>query len=610
MGKRKRLDPQSKEKAKSKLEQKEQKLKEDLKKDKELRLLKELEKKGTVDDKVSALIMKVEKSIREDVCDFEGVDQLLALARKKSRHQAQAAVDGLRELFAEKLLPNEELKYMNDLDSKGLDKRAMTKIAFQDKLKTKYFEFLQVLKNHTQDTVEFHKKAAIKVLADLCKKPEMRTLILELIINKLGDPQYSVPTTVVLEVNNLLKVRRNLMLQVIQTVKHFVFRKNISANSKFYSVVLLNSLRLRVTDQEALQLVIQTLLQLFPSLLSETHKQGSKTIALLLKALNKFFQLFPQKANFYEFFSEEFNQLYKLTHFKDNFNIQIQSLRFIMHLEQSQGSLSDRYYRTLYEHILPVPKVRHINYRDLTIFFNTLLVSMKGDHSISRLKAFLKRFLQVCLICEPGFILGGLLLVSELFKAHPEVKKMLEEKPAEDEEEVYEDMPDSDEEAPAPPAPQETSNLYDPIKREPKYSKAEYSCLYELRTLCDHFHPRVKEWAQQLMEGEILDYEGDPLSDFTTMSFLDQIGLQEPGGASLSSEARKKIRGQVQEEVNSDQTYLHKFLNLKGESEEEQESEEDESEEEFADWDDLDFPEKKQKTSVFEDAENYTVNNS
>ena len=70
--------------------------------------------------------------------------------------------------------------------------------------------------------------------------------------------------------------------------------------------------------------------------------------------------------------------------------------------------------------------------------------------------------------------------------------------------------------------------MYDPLKREPKYANAESSALFELIQLTYHTHPTVKLWATKLLEGEVINYNGDPLLDFGLANFLDRISYKNP----------------------------------------------------------------------------------
>lgn len=632
----KRLRPdksQIKVQAEQAYKKQERKFKASASSDRESKLLNELQKKGTLSDKVSALMIKIQNSFTpEKFCDFQSLDVLMHMAKKKSRHHSYAAIEGLKELFTENLLPNRPLKYINDTEVNKIP-GALSKLHLEDKLKHKYTEFINILKSHSLDTIDFYKKASVKVLGSLLIKPEMQDYILECIVNKLGDPNTAIPTSVVLECNHLVWKNKTLLEPLLKTISRFLSRPSLPPSSKFYSIVLLNSLKLSQADQVPLQILIQTLLRLFPIVLEETRSYGNKAVSLLLKALNKNFPLFSSKTAYKNFFKEEINEIYKLTH-SSSTNVQIESLRFIFQSEQAQGYVSDRYYRALYEFILPTVGVRNITYKSQALLFNTLMVSLKEDSSISRVKAFIKRLLQLCLICEPPFILASLMLVSELIKVHKSITQLLEV-PSEDEEENYRDIPDSDLEQASldggPEAVEPAKTKYDPFKREPKFCGAETAGLYELGVLTKHPHPTVSKWSIKIFEGQAIEYEGDPLLDFTLINFLDRFEYRNPKKKLLNNLQGKKIRmSLIQDAVNTKQfrdleninvreeeMFFYKYFKLKPEkvveeysgSEENDDFDEIDNEsiqDEFLnDDDDEALPVKKQRTSVFMDADEF-----
>lgn len=103
---------------------------------------------------------------------------------------------------------------------------------------------------------------------------------------------------------------------------------------------------------------------------------------------------------------EEVDQLYRILHRTSNFKIKMQILLFIFQFLNAEKALNDRYYRVLYEfvisciifHLISIfqllsEKIWHSSLTEL--FFDLLYFSMKQDTSIVRVKAFVKRLLQV-----------------------------------------------------------------------------------------------------------------------------------------------------------------------------------------------------------------------
>lgn len=61
------------------------------------------------------------------------------------------------------------------------------------------------------------------------------------------------------------------------------------------------------------------------------------------------------------------------------------------------------------------------------MFLNLLYKSLKADIILRRIKAFVKRLLQVSCEQSPAFACGALFLVSEVMKAKPGLKLLLQE---------------------------------------------------------------------------------------------------------------------------------------------------------------------------------------
>jgi len=120
--------------------------------------------------------------------------------------------------------------------------------------------------------------------------------------------------------------------------------------------------------------------------------------------------------------------------------------------------------------------------------------------------------------------------------------------------------------------------LYDALKREPKYAKADTSQLFELAALCLHSHPTVRLWAQSLMNGSPVEaYSGDPLLDFSISNFLDRIAYKDPKSkdklakfadkrAAKTADYEKPVndydfkRGERPDTMRPEEEFMYKYL--------------------------------------------------
>lgn len=63
---------------------------------------------------------------------------------------------------------------------------------------------------------------------------------------------------------------------------------------------------------------------------------------------------------------------------------------------------------------------------------------------------------------------------------------------------------------------------YDMEKKEPLYSQAVHSGLWEGSLIKRHYHPVVKNWFIKLIVGDSIQFIGDVVNDLSTTSFLSR----------------------------------------------------------------------------------------
>lgn len=130
----------------------------------------------------------------------------------------------------------------------------------------------------------------------------------------------------------------------------------------------------------------------------------------------------------------------------------------------------------------------------------------------------------------------------------------------------------------------EVKSSYDPCGRNPLYSGAEKSALWELECLEKHFHPSAALFAKNLLDNEPIKYSGDPLSDFTLSRFLDRFvfrnpkknpeknkpttvlgkrNIYKPSGIKAVAPDSKDFLNRDVENVPTDEMYIYKYFHEK-----------------------------------------------
>lgn len=537
---------------------------------------------GTMEDKVSALTLLVQESPLHTMKAF---DQLLGLSRKKSRSAAMLALAALKDLLGQGVLlpPDRKLKpfarqpgLISALQGKGaqwkkgeqlpgaLQKLHLIAWAYEDWLKKQYFEMLKIIETWSNDEVEFSRNRAVTFVWELLKeKPEQEENLLRLLINKLGDKEKKVASRASYLLLQLQITHPMMKSVIISSVESdLLFRPNQSGIAKYYAVITLNQTVLSIKEHEVANKLLDMYFTLFLGLLKKqkehekeekrVNKHGyvqgggstpgkmakkkaekeatrafvvedelrEKLISAILTGVNR---AFPFAKTEDAKFEEKLNTLYEVTH-SSNFNTGIQAMTLIQQISAMKGYSADRFYRTLYESLLDprlISTSKHI------MFLNLLYRSLKSDTSIKRVKAFVKRLLQIIHLHEPPFICGVLYLINELITTFPTIKSMLStpEDNAEDSgEEHYEDVAEENE-AKTNGSEKAVQPTYDARKRDPEHAKADLSCLWELLPLQAHYHPSVHVLASRIVNQELIKEKPDPTL-YTLMNFLDKFSFR------------------------------------------------------------------------------------
>lgn len=160
----------------------------------------------------------------------------------------------------------------------------------------------------------------------------------------------------------------------------------------------------------------------------------------------------------------------------------------IEQLASSKHLAVDRFYRTLYESLLD-PRLGTSSKHAL--YLNLLFRALRADVNIKRVKGFVKRLLQIIHLHQPPFICGVLFLLRELEGIFPGLRTLYTEPEDHgvDEEETFRDVIDENEIQPValPVTAIVAHETYDGRKRDPEYSHAEKSCIWESVSIILYF---------------------------------------------------------------------------------------------------------------------------
>lgn len=418
----------------------------------------------------------------------------------------------------------------------GLEPSHLIIWAFEDFLKEQYFEVLKIIEVWCNDEIEFSRSRAVSYIYELLKeKPEQESNLLRLLVNKLGDPAKKIASRASYLLLQLQQTHPLMKATIISSIEsELLFRPGQSQHAKYYAVITLNQTILTNGDSKPAEQLLNIYFGLFVSLLkrkepkasskdkkvnngkpvkpkgkkarelakgqSQDEELGEKLISAVLTGVNRAYPFIASSYEQYEHLpqshsthtcntnhlsgrlSKHLDTLFRITH-SSNFNTSIQSLMLIQQLSASHSVSSDRFYRTLYESLLD-PRIATSSKQSM--YLNLLYKALKADLNVKRVKAFVKRLIQVLGLHQPSFICGVLYLIRELESTFPSLTTLVDQPEVDDsdDEEVFRDVPEEGEEVAVLEAEKEkqpsTANKYDSRKRDPEQSNADRSCLWEL----------------------------------------------------------------------------------------------------------------------------------
>lgn len=492
---------------------------------------------GTLSDKVSALTLGIQES---PVHTIKASENLINLAGKKSRGQAIAALGALVDLLGNGVVLPSDRRLRPFQSQPGLigslqqtstrtwavgqrlpgnvSKAHLIMWAYENWLKDAYFRIIQLLEVWCGDEVVYSRSRALDFAFGLLKdKPEQEANLLRLLVNKLGDRERKIASRASHLLLQLLNVHPGMKAIVVKTVEEEVLlRPGQSVRSKYFAINTLNQTILSSREPEIADNLVRIYFEMFLSLLKtgalggiesfeleKKSKDGSrpksrkqkpepgvlgndqettqKLVSAVLTGVNR---AIPFTMTDDSTLEKHLDTLFRITH-SSNFNTSIQALMLVQQLAASKQLAVERFYRTLYESLLDP---RLITSSKQALYLNLLYRALKNDLDVRRVKAFVKRMLQVINLHQPSFACGILFLIMELDATFPDLKTLLNE-PEDydsDEEEVYKDVVDGDAEKPEPAADEalaaqkRSQRMYDGRKRDPEYSNADKSCLWEI----------------------------------------------------------------------------------------------------------------------------------
>lgn len=562
-----------------------------------------VEKEKTAGDRIAALTLYIQES---PVYRLDELHTLLTITQKRRRGEKELAIEAMKDLLVNDLLPERRLVEFEDREfesgRKSISKRHLAYALFEAELKAVYREFLKILEECGNDSLAHFKQKTVKIMFELLvAKPENENALLAMLVNKLGDPDRKVSSIASYTLSQLIeKHHPQMRLVVVREVEQLLLRPNVTQKTQYYAVIFLNQIRFTEGDIQLARRLLKIYMDLFKTCLISEKKSGAKEQALvkrhtefnkrrenpkkrrraaaqkpstetkeshlmgaLLIGANRAYPYTKPEQDDTSY-GGHYDALFTVAH-AQSLGPATQALAFLFQVSQSQSTQSDRFYRALYSRLYDASRGGESKQAQ---FLNLLFKAMRADTNPCRLKAYMKRLLQAGLDGSSSFAGACAMVLSECFKGRHlgALKSYISLPEGGDDEENFVDadkenaqldgeaisrekeggkstlestndlkLGNASEDSSAQDKEGEmvvrlnsnSARIYDAAKRDPQYAGAERSSLWELVTLCAHFHPSVSKFGRTLcVELKNVKYESDPLKDFSLIAFLDKFSYK------------------------------------------------------------------------------------
>jgi ribosome biogenesis protein MAK21 len=255
-------------------------------------------------------------------------------------------------------------------------------------------------------------------------KPEGEELLLKLVVGKIGDPEKSVGAKAVFLVHKLLAEHPNMLAPVADEIEIVALHPRATPRARFYAAVCCAQLRFTLDDSALARRLIQMYLRIFAVMVKHSIDEQGRTLATILTGINRALP-FADAANS----TELDEQLHSLLHVSSagRLTIAVQALSILLQVAQKRGGeFADRFYRTLYQKMLSRELFRSTRQ---SAFLNLVFRALAGDEHRGRVRAMIKRLLQISLVQGAAFAAGALVLVGEMVRRKRFVRNLIERAP-------------------------------------------------------------------------------------------------------------------------------------------------------------------------------------
>lgn len=333
-----------------------------------------------------------------------------------------------------------------------------------------------------KNSFDHQKCFCIGALANLLMHiPEGEQKVLPMILNKLGDPSTKVASKALHELTNVAYKHPNMCgVMVIETEK-LMFRNNISDRTQRYGLCFLTNLSKLSGENESIKMV--NICFAFFKKLVQRGAVNSRIMQSILHCLQKTISRMRgiERKPIDQIIDDETEgTMYRLAHLSD-IQISIQAYGLLLQLiTNRENAINHRFYNALYRKSMDMD-LYFVGAKTAASFLHIVHKAMIIDKNVKRIKAYIKRLLQISLYIPSNISAGIVMVVNRLLLIRTDLKITFVPKKS------SKNHSNSDNRC-----------EYDAYHRVPMYAGAQYSTFTELNANVRTFHPSVRIFIDEV----------------------------------------------------------------------------------------------------------------
>lgn len=338
--------------------------------------------------------------------------------------------------------------------------------------------------------------------------PELEEMLLKMILNKLGDPSSKVANKALHHLTKLANKHPNMCGVLVGECEKLIFRNNISDRAQRFGLCYLANIG-NICQSSVCEQLVNVCFAFF-KMLVQKGAVNSRTMQSILVCLEKAVAGMSEEkfknGNILD--KETETTIYRLAHFSD-IQVSIQTFSLLLQLNcKNENSANDRFYNALYKKMLD-SDLHFVGSKTAERFLYVVHKAMYHDQSLKRIKAFVKRLLQISFYTPSNLTAAIMMVLHDLFTSRKELEILFIPKTPKHGKSGrinQQNLISSDENNTTESSDELTSNqespkveAYNAFHRVPMFAGAQYAHFYELFLLRKHYHPSIKIFADNII---------------------------------------------------------------------------------------------------------------